>query len=676
MDNTQESLARPEILAPAGGEDSFLAAIAAGADGIYLGLKSFSARMEADNFSIVQLAKLVELAHVHACRVYVAMNVMLKPQEINACHKLVKILAGNAVDGLIVQDLAMPCIARDAGFEGSLILSTLANVCNPSALEQAAALDVSRIVLPRELSLDEIRIMGEACPENLELECFVQGALCYCVSGRCYWSSYMGGKSGLRGRCVQPCRRMYAKNPGKIQKGEGKPTRSGERYFSCQDLQLGEIVKTLLTIPKVTSWKIEGRKKGPHYVYHAVTAYKILRDFPKDAQKRKMAMEILELALGRPGVKGRFLPQKKIAPMSPGGQTSSGRLAGHVRIEKGACIIKPHYELLPRDYLRIGTQDEHGHSLLPVSRHTPKGGTLVLRVAKHKTPRAGTPVYLVDRREPELEKLLGGLRTQLESIPDVQGKISEIAPMPLPQKKLAGKIPDMFVSRGGKTNVSHCLAPGHMTALWLNAKTASISPHRLPKTFFWLPPVTWPENEKELAELISRLIRGGAKNFVCNTPWQRTFFPKKLPDSFHLIAGPFCNIANPIALETLRQMHFCAAFVSPELDSSTILRLPGISPIPLGFVAGGCWPVGISRFGLVGVDTGEPFASPKGEIFWARNHGGNIWIYPAWPLNLCSKKQELASAGYSFFAWLDERRPENMPAAQRPGLFNWENPLL
>ena len=202
--------ARPEILAPAGDAPSFLAALAAGADAIYLGLKHFSARMQAENFGLTELSRLTDLAHAENARVYVAMNTLVKPGEPAQAYRLAARLARQVrPDGLIVQDLAMLDLARQAGYEGGLFLSTLANLTHPESLIQAKQLGADRVILPRELSIDEIRAMGEACPEGLDLECFVHGALCYCVSGRCYWSSYMGGKSGLRGRCVQPCRRVY-----------------------------------------------------------------------------------------------------------------------------------------------------------------------------------------------------------------------------------------------------------------------------------------------------------------------------------------------------------------------------------------------------------------------------------------------------------------------------------
>ncbi len=677
MENSAPLPAHPEILAPAGDEECFLAALAAGADAIYLGLKIFSARMEAQNFTMEQLARLTDLAHEQSCRVHVAMNVLLKPEELDNAYKLTRTLATEtSVDGLIIQDLGMTEIIRQAGFKGVVTFSTLANVSNPLALQEAQVMGANRVVIPRELSLDEMKVMGAACPENLALECFVHGALCYCVSGRCYWSTYMGGKSGLRGRCVQPCRRMYSKKiiTGKNRK-EAQKSQGGERYFSCQDLELGEIVRLLLEIPHLESWKIEGRKKGPHYVYHTVTAYKILRDYPDNAQKRKLALEILDLALGRPGVKGRFLAHRNLTPMAPDKQTASGKLAGHIQItQKGECVLKPHFQLLPKDYLRIGTQDERWHSLFPVNCKTPKGGTLTLKIPAHKTPRARTPVYLVDRREPELIKLIAEQKKKLENIPSV--KIRPVNGSPeLPEPCGPKYLPDMYVAPASSTgsNIQPCLGKNRLGGIWLYPRIGRFSPVRLAKMAFWLPPVLWPDNEEDFSGIINRLERDGAKNFVCNSPWQIRMFKDR--NNLNLIAGPFCNASNSLALQCLKEAGFKSAFASPELSRKDLLLLPRNSPLPLAFVLGAFWPVGLSRFGLAGIETNEPFTSPMGETFWARNYGGTIWLYPAWTLNLCDKKPELVQAGFSFFAWMDERPPASLPMTNRPGLFNWENEL-
>ena len=701
---------RPEILAPAGDESCFLSALAAGADAIYLGLKNFSARMQAENFSLTELSRLTDLAHSEQARVYVAMNTLVKPNEPAAAYRLIHRLTRQVnPDGLIVQDLAYLDLARQAGYEGSLSLSTLANVTSPRSLLMARELGADRVVLPRELSIDEIRLMGEACPEGLDLECFIHGALCYCVSGRCYWSSYMGGKSGLRGRCVQPCRRVYRQGGAAAQamirqaeqqaareeaRQKGHPLRerhnerserqrpSGKgregRFFSCLDLSLDVLAKTLLHIPHLVSWKIEGRKKGPHYVYHVVTAYRMLRDNPGDAHARRDAEEILEMALGRPSTRARFLPQKdNTIPTSPSGMTSSGLLAGKVRIEQdGRVTLKPHFELLPQDYLRIGVEDERWHATLPVTRRIPKAGTLLLRLPRHKTPRAGTPVFLIDRREPELMQLLRAWQARLQALPVRESRAVESAPR-LPQPARPSPRPDVVVrsslpqgreTRGGRQQ--------HM-GLWLSPRTADISRTVAPRISWWLPPVIWPEEEEGIRRRVQQLCREGARHFVCNAPWQKKLFPEDLPgNELDLVAGPFCNTANAVALGQLARMGFAAAYISPELSREDFLALPRQSPLPLGVVLSGFWPVGISRFGLLGIKPNEPFMSPKGEVFWARTYGGNVWLYPGWPLDLTSRRQELQAAGYSFFARLEEHVPQALPEARRESLFNWEGALL
>jgi putative protease len=638
--------------------------------------------MQAENFGLTELSRLTDLAHARGRRVYVAMNTLLKPGELPAAFRLAVRLARQVnPDGLIVQDMAMLDIARQAGFGKELFLSTLANVTHPRALETARRLGASRVILPRELSIDELRAMDAACPEGLALECFVHGALCYCVSGRCWWSSYMGGKSGLRGRCVQPCRRVYRQNAF-LRSPRGKSVRADRqgRFFSCLDLSLDVLVKTLLAMPRIVSWKIEGRKKGPHYVYHVVTAYRMLRDDPFDAKARKTARELLELALGRPPTRAGFLPAKAVVPTAPDGQTSSGLLAAKVHTEAdGRVTAKPHFDLLPGDYLRIGVEDERWHATLPVTRRVPKTGTLILKLPKYKTPKNGTPVFLIDRREPELSGILAEWRAEVARLPGRQsGRVAADPKLPRPFVGPKSR-PDMrlmaAVPQGRQTRSSR----HRLTALWLSPRSAALSRTVVPRVVWWLPPVVWPDEEAALQRLIVKLTRDGARRFVCNAPGQRAFFPDTPGaggDNLELLAGPFCNTANAAALGILRDLGFAAAFVSPELAEEDMLALPGSSPLPLGVVVSGFWPVGISRFGLLGVKEDTPFSSPQGEIFWARRYGGNIWLYPGWPLDLTEKRPALAAAGYGFFAHIEEFPPRDLPQVRRQGLFNYEGTLL
>jgi len=428
------------ILAPAGSKDSFLAALAAGADAVYCGLKNFSARMEAKNFSVEELADLTMLAHDKGTKVYVALNSLMKPGDLSAAGGLLDQLNRLVKpDALIIQDFSLLQLAEQTGFSGELHLSTLTSVSFPKALKlirEGFGPGVRCVVMPRELGIDEIRTMSQACPQGLELEVFVHGAICYGISGRCYWSSFFGGKSGLRGKCVQPCRRLYIQDvPGLKTRNEKRTVLSDSRqnaagrqdhrkgkFFSCQDMSLDVLVKALLSVPKVRAWKIEGRKKGPHYVFYTVKAYKILRDHGSDPQMKKTALEFLAQSLGRKGTHYYFLPQRPQNPVNLTEQTGSGLFIGRVKGGKKPSrsksppgrefYIVPRDELLPGDVLRVGYEDDSWHSVRRVSKYVPKKGRLDLKLPSGKNSPKGSPVFLTDRREKALEKLLAELETE------------------------------------------------------------------------------------------------------------------------------------------------------------------------------------------------------------------------------------------------------------------------
>ena len=660
---------RPELLAPAGDKNAFLAALAAGADAVYVGLKHFSARMQADNFSVKELSRCRELAAKKNIKLYVAFNTLLKPGDVDAAGRLIQRLARHVQPhSLIVQDLGCLDLARQVGYQGELHLSTLANCSHPASLALAAKMGASRVVVPRELSIDEIKAMAQACPEGLTLETFIHGALCNCVSGRCYWSSYLGGKSGLRGRCVQPCRRVY------MQKG-----RKG-RFFSCQDLSLDVLVKTLKEVPQVSAWKIEGRKKGAHYVYYTVAGYKLLRDQGDDPQVRKQAMDVLEQALGRPGTHYFFLPQRPHSPVNASsadsGDTGSGLFAGRVaKTPEGKAYLRPKLPLMAQDLLRVGHEDEPWHSTFPLRKAVPKGGRLDLPLKGKRPPKSGTPVYLIDRREPELRRMIEELDRELETVPVPKGVDSapDFTPkLPKPWGKRE-KTRSMTVLRtlpqgkAGKT--------GGETGMWLHEGVLKTMSRTLyPKFWWWLPPVLWPDEEEAMRRTLGRMIGQGARKFVCNQPWQAALFEPR--EGLQLMAGPFCNISNTLALQSLAELGFTQAMVSPELNAAELLELPSQSPLPLGIVASGEWPVGISRIHPEAVKPLTPFTSPLKENFWTRKYGANLWIFPGWPLDLREKRGDLEAAGYSLFVRFVELRPKDLMESQRTSQFNWDLQLL
>ena len=703
---------RPEILAPAGDMEAALAAFAAGADAVYLGLKNFSARAQSENFSLTDLSRLADLAGAENRKIYVALNSVLKSDDLAPAGRLVARLARDVKpNALIVQDIGALDLARQAGFEGELHLSTLANVTHPAALFEAARLGASRVILPRELSIDEIRQTCAAAPPGLALELFVHGALCYCVSGRCYWSSYLGGKSGLRGRCVQPCRRVYAHKQ-----------RAGA-FFSCLDLSLDLMAKTLLDIPNLASWKIEGRRKGPHYVFYVTTAYRMLRDNPADPQIKKAVEDILDMALGRPHTRGRFLPQHEAQVTSPDGQSASGLFVSKVTLEaleqagKGKAArkgeapragkearpgpvllkISPRLELLPGDYLRIGLEDEDAHFTTTVTKHIPKGGALTLRPSMGKPPKSGTPVYLLDRREPELRAALKTWEGKLGAHAGRQSRPINWEPdLAAPVVSGAGPGVDKTATGKAKTKSGQVIIlrssiphgkdtrtgrhSQTLNGLWLSRRTAEETSRTVvPRVSWWLPPVIWPDEEQTWRQLLARVMANNAAHFVCNAPWQMALLRDAAGEDLSRLtvtAGPFCNITNPLAVRVLAEAGFNQAVVSPELSGEDLLALPALSPLPLGIVLSGFWPVGLSRHKQNPKLLGEPLASPKRETFWLRQYGQNLWVYPAWPLDISDKKDSLVQAGYALFIHIHEHPGRDVPDAGRVSPFNWELGLL
>jgi putative protease len=580
---------------------------------------------------------------------------MIKPDELTEAGRLLDQLARHVrPEGLIVQDPGLIELARQLGYRGEIHISTLACVSFGRALPFIRdRFRADRVVLPRELSIDEVKQIASACPEDLELEVFVHGALCYAISGRCYWSSWLGGKSGLRGRCVQPCRRVYS-GPG-----------GQKRYFSCLDLGLGVLARTLLDIPGLAAWKIEGRKKGPHYVFYTTRAYRLLRDNPDDAQAKKAAGDILEQALGRQTTTYNFLPQSPHLPVQPDRDTGSGLFLGRVKNSKsGAPTLRTRTEILPGDRLRIGYQDQPGHFVYKASKYTAKGDKLPLPESR-KAP-GGAPAFLIDRREPELKRRIAALDKELRASPAPGIPASSFRPSLPERQRGRGRAKYMQVWPA----LPHGRTRGE-TGLWLKPDT----PRRISKTlysriWFWLPPVMWPGEAERWAQLVQSLRRSGAVRFVLNAPWQAALFGN--PDGLELWAGPFCNLANPLALQTLHDAGFSGAFASPELDAASLLALPGRSPIPLGAVLEGYWPLCLSRTLSQGLKPGDTVASPKNEVSWVKKYGPTYYHFPNWELDLTEKRQQLEEAGYVLLARLHEKRVSKARQPAGAKRFNWD----
>ncbi|MDD6479333.1 MAG: DUF3656 domain-containing protein [Oscillospiraceae bacterium] len=251
---------KPEVLSPVGSAESLEAAVRSGADAVYLGLKEFSARRNAENFTMEELRTACEYCHIRNVKVYLTLNIMIRESELADALSTLKKAARAGIDGVILQDLGLARLAKQHIPDLPLHASTQMTVHSPSALNSLSKLGFSRVVLARELSLSAItEICKKAKELQMEIEVFVHGALCMSVSGQCLMSAIIGGRSGNRGLCAGPCRLPFA-----AQNGTGYD-------LSLKDLSLFYHIDKLQSIG-VSSLKIEGRMKRPEYVAAATAA--------------------------------------------------------------------------------------------------------------------------------------------------------------------------------------------------------------------------------------------------------------------------------------------------------------------------------------------------------------------------------------------------------------------
>ncbi len=332
---------KPELLAPAGSLEAFFAALECGADAVYCGPKEFSARAKAKNFTAAELERMTACAHARNARLYVTINSLVKEGELPELIGLLADMEAMGIDAVILQDPAVWRLAREF-FPGlRLHASTQLTIHNSAGVRMLERMGFSRAVLARELSLEEIAALRART--SLELEHFVHGALCFSFSGQCYFSSYLGGKSGNRGRCAQPCRRLYR---SRLQEGY---------YFSTHDLSAIDLLPELARAG-ICSFKIEGRMKSAEYVANVVAAYRRVLDAPEAGRSEAVAAakELLKASFGRRPTKGFLLGPEREDISSPAVKGATGQLLGDVaQVRGGEILFRSRAPLFVGDRLRV-----------------------------------------------------------------------------------------------------------------------------------------------------------------------------------------------------------------------------------------------------------------------------------------------------------------------------------
>lgn len=406
-----------ELLAPVGTEEALRAAIAGGADAVYLGGKSFGARHFASNFSDRQLSGAIGLAHDHGLRTYVTVNTLIKETEMADALSFVGMLDDIGADAVIVQDRGLLPLIKER-FSIPIHASTQMAIHSSAGVEWAKGQGIERVILARELGLEQIREIAEN--SRIGIEVFIHGALCYCFSGQCLFSSFLGGRSGNRGMCAQPCRKPYS-----IGKREGY-------LLSTADTFGVESIPELMRCG-VTSLKIEGRMRSPQYVYLTSRIYKRAIQRARQGESPLLTereRELLEVVFNR-GFSGGYLTEREVMqtvfPESRGMPLGAASVAdGRLRMPRGALQAGDGISLY------IGNDKMGGFDLRP----TDLDGSTVI---------ASPPFLLKDGD-------YAAYKTKDREFPAIEGIISKIKLQEREAVRKAVELPPKRMRRGEKAS--------------------------------------------------------------------------------------------------------------------------------------------------------------------------------------------------------------------------------
>ncbi len=388
---------RPEILAPCGNMDALRAAVAAGADACYLAGNSFGARAYAANFSDSELLEAIDFAHLHSTKIYLTVNTLVKNEELKYVYDMLIPLYRNGLDAAIVQDFGIFKMLRECFPDLDIHTSTQMNITGVSGAKLFKRLGATRVVAAREMTIEELAAIRKEA--DIEVEAFVHGAMCLCYSGRCLMSSMAGGRSGNRGRCAQPCRRIY----------------NGSYKLSMRDMCTLRYIPELVEAG-IDSFKIEGRMKNEYYVAVTVDAYKELTnaylsgDFTKELAE-KYEFRLLD-TFNRGGFTTGYLKRSrndKVWDSALIDDTMPGRRGVKVgvidAVKDGKVHFKALYDINSGDELLV---DDKKSVSLTVGKDISSGENAALKCPETGRLKKGTAIYRTRNKtlQTELDELI------------------------------------------------------------------------------------------------------------------------------------------------------------------------------------------------------------------------------------------------------------------------------
>lgn len=416
-----------ELLSPAGSPEGVIAAVQNGADAVYMGMGAFNARRGAKNFTDEEFVKAVRYCHVRGCKVYVTLNTLVNDREMRDAVAAAKLASDAGADALIVQDLGMSYAIRCALPDIPLHASTQMSLHNLAGVEAAAEMGITRAVLARELSFEQIKFITKNA--SIETEVFVHGALCFCHSGQCYMSALIGRRSGNRGLCAQPCRLQYSLGG-----------RMDDHPLSLKDNCLVDQIRRLEEAG-VASLKIEGRMKRPEYTGIVTGVYaKAIRE---QRNPDKEEMELLEKTFSRQGfTQGYFIGDKldmfgvRSEPDKDADKIFAAARKQYAEGEMRRVPVHFYTVLEKGEHIKAIAFDDDGHKAIatgPVPERAKRQGLTEQYLTEQMFKTGGTPYNCIENKA----KAEPGLYLPASEINELRRKL--IAQLSAEREKAPGR---------------------------------------------------------------------------------------------------------------------------------------------------------------------------------------------------------------------------------------------
>lgn len=649
-------MTKPEILAPCGGFPALLAALRCGADAVYFGFGAFNARRNAANFSDEEAEKALRLCRLHGVRAHITLNTLVSDDELKNLAETLKRTCREAADALILQDLGVIRLARTLYPDLPRHASTQMTVGTPAGLRLLASRGLSRAVLPRELTKTEIAGLSENAP--LELEAFVHGALCMCVSGQCLLSAMLGSRSGNRGLCAQPCRLPFAADGG-----------TGHD-LSLKDLSLIDNLPELVKLG-VCSFKIEGRMKRPEYVAAAVTACReALAGNYNDTREAD-----LEALFSRSGFtdgyfennrgKAMFGTRKKENVTA----ATNTLLKSYEKLYEKECAVRPvQFEFTAKinDAPRlVAVCDGHSVTVFGDTLCEPaKTRPLTEETVEKQLQKCGGTVFFAKEIQYHIDENIALPLSELNALRrKALDALTEALSAPKPYKINEMPLLDAF--------------PAHKagTKKWyFRFRDASAIPENLQFDRLFLPLSTPKQTlAKHHAgvylprglfgsqkQTLKALRESGAPYALCDT-LDAVAIAKEA--GTEIIGGPFLNLFNTLALKEAEEIGVSEAAVSYELTVNQINQLGG--ELPRGVCVYGRTPLMLTRNcpiknGMTCAQCGrkQSITDRKGIAFPVRCENGFSEIFNSRPTCLSDRIHELHNIDFYLLDFTTENKAE------------------